>query len=140
MENRPFNFQDHNVDARLSRLTAPQAEALEKALSDLTDAAIRPKQGGMKDELPLFLLPMAELGLSGAQMRSLTERIPAGFPLDHREIYFDFRLGVWIRHIEPATVSGILEEYLATAETPAQGLAYLNAQWQDFLRRHGSSG
>lgn len=137
MQNRFFSIPDNNLDARLSRLAASQAEALEMALSYLSDAAKGRNPVGKREGLPLFLLPLAEMGLSADQIAGLAQKIPAGYALDHREIYFDFRLGVWIRHIEPPTVSGILEEYLASAETPAEGLAYLKAQWQAFLRRHG---
>jgi hypothetical protein len=138
MENRSFNLPNHSVDARLSRLSAPQAEALEKALGELSDAAKGPSPVGKREGLPLFLLPLAEMGLTAGQMVGLAQKVPAGYPLDHREIYFDFRLGIWIRHIEPPTVSGILEEYLASAETPEQGLAYLKGEWRMFMERHGS--
>lgn len=133
-EKNSFRMSEHDIESRLAKLTPAQAEALESALSAAGGTASG-RRGG--EDLPVFLLPLAEAGLSGTQMRSLLGKVPAGFPLDHREIYFDFRLGVWIRHIEPPTVSGILEEYLATAETPEQGLAYLKGEWRGFLERHG---
>ena len=133
-EQHSFRLSEHDIASRLARLTPAQAEALETVLSD-AGLTFSEREGG--EGLPLFLLPLAEAGLAGEQMRTLLQKVPAGFPLDHREIYFDFRLGLWIRHIEPPTVSGILEEYLATAETPDQGLAYLKAEWRRFLERHG---
>ena len=138
MENRPFNIPDHTVEARLARLSAPQAEDLEKALGVLSRAAEGPNPVGKRDGLPLFLLPLAELGLTWDQMVGLVEKVPAGHALDHREIYFDFRLGRWMKHIEPPTVSQILDEYVETAESKNQGLAYLKQQWLGFLRRHGA--
>ncbi|MDQ3000616.1 MAG: hypothetical protein M3Y08_05070 [Fibrobacterota bacterium] len=138
MENRPFNLPDHTVEARLARLSAPQAEALEKALGNLFSADEGPNQVGKRDGLPLFLLPLAELGLTWDQMVGLVEKVPAGYVLDHREIYFDFRLGRWMKHIEPPTVAQILEEYIDTAESKNQGLTYLKQQWQGFLRRQGA--
>ena len=134
MERHPFRLSEHDIESRLAKLTPAQAEALESALSAGGTASGR--QGG--EDLPLFLLPMAEAGLSGTQIRALMQKVPEGFPLDHREIYFDFRLAIWIRHIEPPTVSGILEEYLASAETREQGLAYLKGEWRGFMERHGS--
>jgi hypothetical protein len=131
MASTPFRLSEHEIETRLARLTPAQAEALESALS----AAGKNKDG---EDLPLFLLPLAEAGLSGTQIRFLMQKMPAGFPLDHREIYYDFRLATWIRHIEPPTVTGILEEYLATAETREQGMAYLKGVWRGFLERHGS--
>ena len=135
MERNPFRLSEHEIESRLAKLTPAQAEALENALA-ATETPLG-RQGG--EDLPLFLLPMAEAGFTGAQMRTLMEKVPAGYPLDHREIYYDFRLGIWIRHIEPPTVSGILEEYLASAETPEQGLAYLKGEWRRFMERHGSN-
>ncbi len=134
MEKPKFRISDHDVESRLAKLTPSQASALEGALAD-KDLAHR--AAGERDGLPLFLLPMAENGFTAPQIKALANKVPAGFPLDHREIYFDFRLDRWIRHIEPPTVSEILDEYLESAETPAAGLAYLKEQWKGFLGRHG---
>jgi hypothetical protein len=71
-------------------------------------------------------------------MIRLAEKVPEDFPLDHREVYFDFRLGRWIKHIEPPTIAQCLEEYLENAESPEDGLAYLKREWAAFLRRHGA--
>ena len=133
MEKPGFRMSDHDVESRLAKLTPGQAEALEHALAVLSG------NGGSaeRDGLPLFLLPMAEAGFTAAQIRALAEKVPEGFPFDHREIYFDMRLGRWMRHIEPPTVSQILDEYLENAESPADGYAFLKAQWQSFLKRHG---
>ncbi|MEO6098683.1 MAG: hypothetical protein ABIW76_24700 [Fibrobacteria bacterium] len=126
-------MSDHLVETRLTKLLPGQAEALEQALEDLS------RSGGEeeRDGLPLFLLPMAEAGFTSAQIKALAEKVPAGFPFDHREIYFDMRLGRWMRHIEPPTVSEILEEYLESAESPAEGYEFLKAKWEAFLKRHG---
>jgi hypothetical protein len=135
-ERNSFRLSEHDIESRLAKLAPSQAEALESALS-ATGGALSTRKGG--EDLPLFLLSLAEQGLTGSQLLSLLQKVPTGFPLDHREIYFDFRLGIWIRHIEPPTVSGILEEYLASAETPELGLAYLDGEWRRFLERHGSA-
>jgi hypothetical protein len=134
MENRNFRLHDHDVEARLRRLDADKAEALERALDGLSKGRGRIKEE--EDRLPVFLLPLAEFGLSWGQMVDLAAKVPEDFPLDHRAIYFDFRLNRWIRHIEPPTISESLEEYLESAGTPAEGIAYLREQWQAFLKRH----
>ncbi|HKP97797.1 MAG TPA: hypothetical protein VJ385_18805 [Fibrobacteria bacterium] len=136
MENRNFRLPDHSVEARLERLGAAQARALERALESLSGD--RPGRPGDREGWPVFLLPLAEFGLSAAQILRLAEKVPEGFPLDHRDIYFDFRLDRWVRHIEPPTISESLEEYLDSAPTPAEGLAYLRERWLEFLRRHGA--
>jgi hypothetical protein len=132
MQDPKFRMSDHDVKSRLAKLAPAAAGALERALDGISAAA-----GGERDGLPLFLLPLAESGLEADAIKRLAEKVPADFPLDHREIYFDFRLDRWIRHIEPPTVAEILDEYLENAETPAQGLAYLEGQWRAFLKRHG---
>ena len=134
MENQEFRISDHDVESRLTRLSPTQAEALERALADIGGSG---RKAGERDGLPLFLLPMAEGGLDSETLQDLAKRLPAGFPLDHREIYFDFRLGRWMRHIEPPTVAQVLDEYLEHAESPAEGLAYLRGQWHAFLKRNG---
>jgi hypothetical protein len=143
MEERAFHIPDHGVEARLARLGEDQAEALGSALDRLSNgkgkrAPEGGADGGGADAWPLFLLPLAESGLTADQMVRLAEKVPDGFPLDHRDIYFDFRLGRWIKHIEPPTISQCLEEYLENAESPGQGLAYLRNEWAAFLRRHGA--
>ena len=136
MEKRDFRLPDHEVEARLGRLRPEQAEALSQALESLSK---RPAAGkGEGDGLPFFLLPLAEFGLSAPQLVRLAEKVTEGLPLDHRQIYFDFRLDRWIKHIEPPTISESLEEYLESAGTPEEGFAYLKGQWQAFLRRHGA--
>lgn len=137
MEKTNFHLPDHEPEARLARLHPSQLEALEKALSLLTASVkVRNRPESDQDALPIFLLPLVEFGLTSDQMIRLAELVPADFPFDHRDIYFDFRLDLWIRHIEPPTISECLEEYLGNAESPQAGLAYLREQWQAFLHRH----
>lgn len=126
---KPFRPQDYDVEARLRRLEPDQAQALESALRGLG-------QAGEAREMALFLLPLAEAGLAAAQMRRLAGKVPAGYPLDHREIYFDFRLDRWMRILEPPTLAECLDAYVSTAETPAEGLAYARREWAAFLKRH----
>jgi hypothetical protein len=133
MEKPGFRMSDHEVENRLAKLSPGQAEALEQALAALSGSGDGEDRDGERDGLPLFLLPMAEAGFTAAQIRGLAGKVPEGLPFDHREIYFDMRLGRWMRHIEPPTVSEILDN----AESPAAGYAFLKAQWQGFLKRHG---
>jgi|SRR5690606_2915004 len=132
-----FRIGDHDVEARLARLDGVQAAALEGALSALAGKV--PPGRGDRNGLPHFLLPLAESGLTAGQMIGLAGKVPVGFPLDHRDIYFDFRLGRWMRHLEPPTLMACLEEYLGSAETPAEGLAYVQEEWRKFLLRHQDS-
>ena len=125
----PFRLSDHDPEVRLQRLEPSQVEALEKALEGLGAA-------GEHREMALFLLPMAEIGFSAAQMQRLVGKIPAGYGLDHREMFYDFRLDRWIKHLEPPSLEECMEEYLRNAESLAKGLTYVRKVWEDFLRRN----
>ncbi|MEO7427400.1 MAG: hypothetical protein ABI036_19595 [Fibrobacteria bacterium] len=150
MANRKFTLSDLDLEARLRRLDRPQADALESILEHLSrnpderDSGKAVRAAGAVDaagisdaiDTPLsFLLPMVEAGFSAPQILTLMEKVPFGFPKDHRLIYFDFRLARWIRHIEPPTFREIMEEYLEHAPTREEGLAYLEKEWAEFLRR-----
>ena len=141
-----FHLKDHELEARLGRLPPDQVAALEAALARFISSHSKSDSstkvsGDLPDsgDLPIFLLPLAEFGLSAEQMVKMVELIPPDFQLDHRKIYFDFRLNVWIKHIEPLTVSECLEEYLENAESDSHGMAYLTQEWQAFLGRHPSA-
>jgi hypothetical protein len=136
-EKEPFRMRDHEPEARLARLSPGQAEALEQALSRLSESVlIKRRSESDQNLLPFFMLPFAEFGMTRDQMIRLGGQIPADYTLEHRAIYFDFRLERWMRHIEPPTVSECLEDYFENSESPEQALAYLDGQWQTFLRRH----
>jgi hypothetical protein len=147
MANRKFTLSDQDLETRLRRLGRPQADALESILEHLSKnptergsgkaaKAAGAADGSVADDMPLsFLLPMVEAGFSAPQILTLLEKVPSGFPKDHRLIYFDFRLARWIRHIEPPTFREIMEEYLEHAPTREAGLVYLEKEWAEFLGR-----
>jgi hypothetical protein len=137
MDKPIFHLGDHEMSSRLAKLSHSQLVALESAISKQIE--IEATQNGpdaLKRDWPVFLLPLAEFGLTDIQMLRLAEKVPKGFVIDHREIYFDFRLDRWIKHIEPPTLFECLEEYLASAESQADGMVYLEKEWQAFLHRH----
>lgn len=129
---KAFRLGDSDPAHRLARLEPMQAEALESALRELGKSWDGP-------EAAAFLLPLAEAGLPAAVMRRLAGKIPPGWPRDHREIYFDFRLDRWMRILEPPTLSECLEDYLANATSPEAGMAFLKGEWEAFLKRRGST-
>ena len=135
-EESAFRMENLGPEARSQRLDPRQGMALAKAL-ELSERM--PARSGRPDALRDFLLPFAVFGLDAAQMLGLLEKVPAGWPLDHREMYYDFRLGRWQKHIEPLSVSEILDEYADHAPTPEEGLAYLRGQWSEFLKRRGAA-
>lgn len=139
-----FRMEDYRPEAREARLEPPQLMALAKTLELAEKRFPRlsrpaevgsdgPDGGGLRG----FLLPFAAFGMDPAQMLGLLEKLPEGWTPSHREIYFDFRLGRWQRHIEPPTLEECLEEHLASAASEAEGLAWLKDKWAEFLRRHG---
>ena len=127
---QPFRLEDSDHLVRLRRLSPPQPEALEGALRALGNGWDGP-------EAAAFLLPLAEAGIPAPVLIGLAEKLPAAWPRDHRQTYFDFRLARWMRHLEPPTLAECLDEYARTAETPEQGLAYARREWEAFLKRQG---
>jgi hypothetical protein len=119
-----FDLQGLGPEARIAGLEPARRKALEAAL-DVAGA-----RQGLRD----FLLPLAAAGLDADQMLDLLARVPAGWPLSHREMYYDFRLARWQKHIEPPTLQGLLEEYMESASSKEEGLAYLRKEWARFLR------
>jgi hypothetical protein len=129
---KPFRLDESDPAARLRRLSPVQAGALEAALQSLGKAWEGPMAAA-------FLLPFAEADFPASLMRRWAEKIPAGWPLDHRVMYFDLRLDRWIRHLEPPTLAECLEEYVRTAASPEEGLAYAKREWEAFLSRWETS-
>ncbi len=72
-----------------------------------------------------FIQPLIALGLGHEQIISLISKIPFGWQLDHKQMYYDFRLSRWIRHIEPDSLETSLRETLETAPTIEQGLEWV---------------
>jgi|GEM_PF-6466527 len=85
-----------------------------------------------------FLLPLVEMGLTGRQIHSLIDKMPAKWPFDHREVYFDFRLQTWMRILEIPTLEECLQDYVQSAESTAEGLEYLSRKIRAFFARHHS--
>lgn len=131
-----FHLEDFSPQARRNQLSPAQARALNQALSALsTDPDAHSEAAS--PEWPEFFLPLAESGLTAETMLRLAALVPTGWPLDHRLIYFDFRLGRWGKHLEPATFEECLEDYLEHSESPQQAIAFLRGRWDAFLKRHG---
>lgn len=136
---KAFRMGDQEPEARRARLDPKAGMALAKAL----ETAARKASGGrtpdesFEDILRAFLFPFAEFGLDSAQMLGLLDKVPGGWALDHREIYYDFRLARWQKHIEPPALAECLDEYLENSPSREEGSAYVREEWTRFLARHG---
>lgn len=133
---KAFRMEDQDPETRRTRLDPGRALSLSRALEQAADPS-RPARppAALRD----FLLPFAEFGLDEARMLELLDKVPEGWPLSHREIYYDFRLARWQKHVEPPTIADSLDEYLENAPSREEGLAYLRRQWREFLRRNGAA-
>ncbi len=131
-----FRMDDLGPEARKTRLDPKQGMALAKTLELATKSPLRPAHDeAAEDAIRDFLLPFAEFGMDSAQMLSLLDKVPKDWPLSHREMYYDFRLRRWQKHIEPPTIAESLDEYLENSLTQEEGLAYLKKEWARFLTR-----
>lgn len=139
-EESAFRMENLGPEARKTRLDPHQGMALAKAMELAARMAQRTGRKHLdEDALRDFLLPFTEFGLEAPHMLALLEKVPPDWPLDHREMYYDFRLQRWQKHIEPPSVAEILDEYADNAPTPDEGLAYLRRQWSEFLGRRGAA-
>src|SRR4051812_8522663 len=100
-QTKKFALEAFDQQARIGRLSAEQSEALERAMALFEEGRL-PQEGdpGFSQRLAL-LLPLAEFGLASDLLIKLMLAVPKGWSWDHREIYYDFRLGKWMKHIEP---------------------------------------
>lgn len=137
----PFRMEDLNPQARKVRLEPAQGMALAKAMELAAKMAQRTGRRNLdEDALRDFLLPFTEFGLEAPHMLALLEKVPPDWPLDHREMYYDFRLARWQKHIEPPTIAELLEEYVENAPSVAEGVGYLRGVWEAFLKQRGAAG
>lgn len=132
-----FRMEELGSEARRTRLDPKQGMALAKALELAFKSSLRPVKGeAEEDAIRDFLLPFAEFGLDSSQMLGLLDKVPREWPLSHRDMYYDFRLARWQKHIEPPALADCLEEYMENSPSPEVGLDYLREQWAQFLEKH----
>lgn len=72
-----------------------------------------------------FLQDMLASGISPKVAQYLREKLPANWNPDHREVYFDFGLGRWMKHLEPETLSKILGDILESAPSIHEGRSWI---------------
>jgi hypothetical protein len=127
-------FDVYDIHERLDKL--PQASRRGMAWVSL-DVRNRLAQPPTEEEMKKFLLPMAEMGMTMQQMSALAQKVPDGWPFDHREIYFDFRLQRWMRILDAPTIDECLEDYVQHAPTQSEALSYLENRVEKFFSRYG---
>ncbi len=128
-------FQEMSNQDRLDRLTPSQKRSLAWAIMDYKTQ--HPDKTDV--EMTQFYLPLVELGLDFQQIRALSEKIPPHYPIDHRHIYFDFRLARWMRVLEPPTLRECLEDYLESAPAPKEAMDFIRGECRDFFSTHAQS-
>lgn len=134
-----FDMAGLSGESRRIRLEPAQGMALAKAMELAAKMAQRTGRKNLdEDALRDFLLPFTEFGLEAPHMLALLEKVPPDWPLDHREMYYDFRLARWQKHIEPPTIAELLDEYLENAPSETEGLEYLRGVWDAFLKKRGT--
>ncbi len=138
MTKNNFKLGDYHFEARLARLNNSQLEVFNHLLSQFLGAhpPLEPGENISTETFGNFILPLIEFGLIEEQIVRLLKLLPKDFSLDHREIYFDFKLNRWIKHIEPPTISESLDEYLHNAESTEKGFAFLKKAWREFKARN----
>lgn len=127
-----FDFQ--SLRERIEKLGLVERRALAWVVLDMRQ---RRQNTALEEDLQRFVLPLAEMGLTLAQMMTLVQKVPNDWPLDHREIYFDFRLQRWMRILDAPTIDECLEDYVKHADSESQALDYLEGRIRAFFAQHG---
>ncbi len=125
-------FGESGMQHRLDRLSPAQRRVIAWAVMEY-----RTHREENDAKITQFILPLAEAGFDFPQIRNLMEKLPAQYPLDHRHVYFDFRLSRWMRVLEPPTLRECLEDYLEHAPTRAEALAFIEHECREFFQLHG---
>jgi hypothetical protein len=128
-------FEVYDIHDRIDRLPHSARRAMAWVIVDMQNKTASPSPS--EEELKSFLLPMAEMGLTMQQMLDMTQKVPKGWPFDHREIYFDFRLQRWMRILDAPTIDECLEDYVQHAPSQAEALTYLEERTETFFSRYG---
>lgn len=77
------------------------------------------------------------MGLNVGQMLEIARSLPLDWSMDHREVYFDFRLRRWMRLLEVPTLDECMEDYLRHAPSEEEAMAWMEGKIRDFFQRHG---
>lgn len=85
------------------------------------DLLIQANKKGVQNQRALFVQKMLDAGLTLDQAQNLTAEVPGDFTKDHSEIYFDFGLKRWCRHLEPASFDQMLDDILQSAPSVEEG-------------------
>ncbi len=128
------NFASYLLAKPWDEASFDQKQLLEKTLPWLQSLFQLPNHKIADDEVGRdFLFPMIKLGLAFEQIQDLCLKIPSAWPLDHREIYYDFRLERWMKHIEPLTLPECIREYIRNSINPEQAENYLRSEFAKAL-------
>jgi hypothetical protein len=125
-----FNLQNTTLSQRLQQLSVSERERL----TNLTEKWL-PLFSNQSDTtgsiLIEFLLPLIRFGLADGQIDYLLHKLPTNYPPNHREIYFDFRLDRWLRHVEPPSLRECIQDFLQNAPSQAEGIEYVQNTLKD---------
>lgn len=125
-----FNLQNSTLSQKLQQLSAPERERL----TNITQKWLPPfsNQSDTTGSILIeFLLPLIRFGLTDGQIEYLLHKLPKNCPPNHREIYFDFRLDRWQKHVEPPSLKECIQDYLQNAPSQAEGIEYVKNALRD---------
>ncbi len=141
MAGKSFDPHGSDPETRLARL--PNADRL--ALEGLAERMARLRalaRGHSKDDITEnrswrhFLLPLAEFGYSPRQLAGLAEALPTAWNPDHAEVWWDFRLCRWQRHLEPPTLEQVFEDCFVDAPEPEEVYREIRARLEAIRSRY----
>ncbi len=86
-------------------------------------------------EIQSFLLPFFLCGWDSDGLEQAIEKLPLAWPLDHREVYFDFRLNCWQQILEPQSLEFLIEECFEHSFSPQQAYARISATIEEIYAK-----
>jgi len=114
------------------KLTESESEVFEKLEQNWSQ-----KFKGDREALANFILPFIKVGLTFAQVTDLLNKVPEDWGFDHKNMYYDFRLTRWIKHIDPKDLTDTVKDYLVNAHSLEEGVLYVQKILADLSRKMG---
>ncbi len=129
---------EFNIEKLISMQNGENLGTQQKILlTELTEFFLERDLAHKKDPkiIEQFLTPFLLINIPRDAVKEICLKIPRDFFWDHREMYFDFRLARWIKHVEPSSLKECMEEYWENSESPLDALKYFRGLIRDFSSR-----
>ena len=120
-----FDIRNFSLQKSVEELSDTQKEGLAYFIEKYSTGKQQHKHVIEEIAVVQMVLPYFQFGLNSVQVENLLEQIPLDWNWDHREMYFDFRIKKWIKHIEPPSLEDSMQEYLTHSNSQKEAVDYI---------------